>query len=160
MRQVFRAYRDVQRYMQNPLDMQSIAELNSITMNEQDYERIKKDIARALEQAQAEYKKQMDALEIIWELEKGKQPPAKLLDSITWSDMAKQVIPTLQEPFTRYELEKAVLEQFPDFKNKWRKNSLGGILTRMISRKEIEVVVPGSGPKPARYKLKRQPETR
>ena len=159
MRHIFRAQRELQSYLKKPIDLQSIAELHSIPMDQREYDRIKRDIARELEEAQAKCQKRLDSLEVIWELERGKQPPEELLDSITWSDMAKKVIPTLQENFSRYELEKAVIERFPAFKNKWRKNSLGGILTRMIARKEIEVTIPGSGPRPARYRLKKPTET-
>jgi superfamily II DNA helicase RecQ len=156
LREIFRASSLLQSYAKKPLDLQSTAELHCTAMDHKEYERIKRDIQNELEAAQTECKKRLDALEVIWAMEQGKQPSVDLFDSITWSDMARKVIPSLPETFTRYELEKAVLERFPEAKERWRKNSLGGILTRMQSREEIEVAEPGSGPKPARYRLKKR----
>ena len=92
MRHIFRAQRELQSYLKKPIDLQSIAELHSIPMDQREYDRIKRDIARELEEAQAKCQKRLDSLEVIWELERGKQPPEELLDSITWSDMAKKRI--------------------------------------------------------------------
>jgi hypothetical protein len=153
MRRLFRTYGTLQRYGKNFLDLQRCIQLNCISMDAKEYERIKEDIHREVEEAQKKAKARLDALEIVWDMERGKQPRVELLDSTTWADMVRKVLPTLPETFTRYEMEQAVVTQFPGAKDKMRKNSLGGILTRMEAREQIEVVERGSGPRPAKYRL-------
>jgi hypothetical protein len=152
-RKLFIAQGALHNYTKNPLGLQRCIEVSCIAMDAKEYERIKKDIDKELEDAKQRHEERLGALEIIWGLERGKQPPMDLLNSLTWADMARKVIPSLPEPFTRYDVENAVTAQFPGAKEKIRKNSLGGILTRMESRKEIEVVERGSGPRAAKYRV-------
>jgi hypothetical protein len=130
------------------LDTQHCAVLHCTAMDEQEYERIKKEI-------NSRHAKELEALETIWNIERGKQPPMDILGSVTWADMVRKVLPGLSEPFGKFEIEKAVIEQFRGAKDKLRKNSLSGILTRMQQHHEIELVEAGSGPRPSTYRRKR-----
>jgi hypothetical protein len=156
VRGIFQAESLLQNYSKKPLDLQRCTQLNCISMDAKEYERIKRDIDKRLEEAQIRHQKESDALEMVWSLERGKQPEVDLLDSVTWADMVRKVITMVREPFTRYEVEQAVLQQFPGAKQKFRKNSMGGILTRMQERGEIQVVEAGSGPRPAKYRLQKR----
>jgi hypothetical protein len=117
-------------------------------MDERVYEQIKKDLA-------AEYRKKLEALDIIWASyrDKAKNPTLELDVRASITDLVRQVLPKLGEEFSIWDIKKAIEKTFPEAKGTFRKNSLSGTLTRMQQRGEIEIVRKGSGTLPTTYRL-------
>lgn len=126
-------------------------------MDRAEYDRLKQEIEaryqRSIGEAEAERKEGLKSVETVWLLSQKIQAPAEITESLTWADMARQVFPKLQEPFTRIDVENAIRETFEGAKP--LQNSLGGVMTRMCARNAIELVQAGAGPIPNKYRMKR-----
>jgi hypothetical protein len=118
-------------------------------MDEADYLRLKEHIEVEFKAAEAVYKSKLAALETTWavsrEVNKQRVPtPSEEKPSI--SDLIRAVLPSLGKEFTRFDIQSAIEKKFPESKGTFRKSSLGGAISRMVKRTQIEVVKRGSGP--------------
>ena len=133
-RSLVRAFLTLPDYSEKVLDMHRCAQIDCIDMDRVEYERFKQEIQtrydRKVDEAKDEYDKSIKSLENVWMIAQGMQPTSSMTgEMLTWPQMVQQILPKLTEPFTRLDAENAVRETFKDAK--LRKNSLGGVMTRL-----------------------------
>jgi len=148
MQALWRCAEALQIYLNKPLDMQSNAKLESIGMDEREYRKIKEDL-------QADYKRKLEALELLWSGLRDKptdKPELRPAQSMT--DIVRQALPNLGEQFSIFEVRKEIERMFPALKGAYRTTSLSSTLTRMHQRHEIEVIREGKGTAPTIYRRK------
>jgi hypothetical protein len=145
------------------LDCKTALRHTSKDMNEREYLRLKADFAAKrkarIDAADADYKREMDALEIVRSASQSSENKHELSEltksKIVISDLVKQVLPMLDQEFTSFDIERAIEKKFPEAKGTYKHNSLSGTISRLKKRKVIEVVKEGSGPEGNVYRIKK-----
>ena len=129
-------------------------------MDEREYQALKEHIEAEYREASAaledDYKRKLAALELTWSVAQGrckKRGLAELNSSKPIiGDLIRSVLPSLGTEFTKYDIERAVEKKFPEAKGTFRASSLAGTVSRMVKRKQLEVVRRGSGPEGFTYR--------
>lgn len=134
--------------------MQSLISEAGEPMDEREYlaakEHIEAECREIVEAAQANRTKKLEALESTWSLfqdiakKKGTAITAETRPVL--SDLVRAVLPTLGDQFKKYHVLKAIESKFPESKGTFLVSTLGGTLTRMRKRGELEIAERGSGP--------------
>lgn len=151
IRALWRCAGELQSYSKIFLDLQYKTVLQSHCMDEQEYGKIKEDL-------EADYKRKLEALELLWSALRDKAPEAvpkaetKALPSQSLTAIIRQALPNLKEEFSIWEIKQEIEKMYPALKGQYKKNSLSGTLTRMKDRGEIIVVQAGEGTAPSIYR--------
>jgi tryptophan 2,3-dioxygenase len=99
---------------------------------------------------ESERDKELSALDLAWELIQKQQVPA----TISIADMMRKVIAKLEQPFQSWQVQEKMVASYPALADSLRMKTISGHLTRMVGRHELEMIDPGSGTTPGRYKIK------
>jgi len=129
-------------------------------MDEREYQALKEHIEAEYREAVAtledDYKKKLEALELTWSVAQGRSRKRGLAElngsKPAIGDLIRSVLPSLGPEFTKYDIERAVEKKFPETKGTFRGSSLAGTVSRMVKRKQLEVVRRGSGPEGFTYR--------
>lgn len=157
----------VQDYEKKLLACKTALGYTSERMNESQYRREKTetearraaaiDTAKAaMDAAEAAYKREMEALDLYYAASKAGQKKRELSEltrsRLVITDLVMEVLPTLGEEFTSFDIERAIEKKFPDAKGTYKRNSLSGTISRLKKRKVIDFARRGSGPEGSTYK--------
>ena len=144
----------------NVLDCKTAICYTGKRMDEREYQKHKAEFAAKrearIDAANADYEKEMEALEIIRaaskEIEKNRELSDLTKSRMVITDLVMAVLPTLGDEFTSFDIERAIWKKFPEAKGAYKHNSLSGTISRMVGRKQLEVITQGSGPKGSTYR--------
>lgn len=122
-------------------------------MNHKEYERLKSD-------ALADYKRKLDAIEMVWTLSGGKaiSPAPKAqengLSRGSLQNAVRQAVKMIFSEFTHRDVfnQIAVLDAEFAAKIKDKLASVSGALMRMVEDKELVLVEAGRGKRPSKYR--------
>ena len=119
-------------------------------MNQREYERLKS-------QAQAEYRRTIEAIERVWQMSGGatRKGPTHG-DSTTRKgkikDAVRQAVAELSGEFSVRDIEKQIQDDDPELAAKIKRPSLSSALKRLEADEEIVLVTPGSGKRASTYR--------
>jgi len=118
-------------------------------MNEREYDRLKREI-------EADYRKKIDALELIWELSGGQRKNGSVHQSSgIRGSLLKAIQTAVSETngeFTVRKIEEMIKEKTPEIELK--RPSISSSLQRLAEEGEIRVLESGSGKRPTVYARK------
>ncbi len=119
-------------------------------MNLREYQRLKTE-------AEAEYRRKLEAIEMVWKLSGGdtKNGSNSQATSIGKGSLQQAIRYALQQmsgEFTLREVEQQMKIHDPVFAAKVKRPSISGTLKRLADDREIVVVAPGSGKRASKYR--------
>jgi hypothetical protein len=118
-------------------------------MNQREYERLKDDAA-------SEYRRKLEAIEVVWKMTGGANNGAKADDSPIGRGALQQAIKTALQfitgDFTLRDVEKQIQATNSGFAAKIKRPSLSSALKRMANEKEIVLVEAGMGKRASKFR--------
>src|SRR3990172_361203 len=119
-------------------------------MKEKEYRRLKSQI-------EDEYKKKIDALELVWKMSNesdgsnGTEKSRQVIGKGTLQKAVRQVLFEIKGEFDIHDVERRIKHNAPSLANTVKRASLSSAIKRLVGT-EIEVVSIGSGKRPSRYR--------
>jgi hypothetical protein len=118
-------------------------------MNQREYERLKEDAA-------AEYRRKLEAIEVVWKMTGGAKNGAKEDDSPIGKGALQEAIKTalqfISGDFTLRDVEKQIQATNSSFATKIKRPSLSSALKRMAAEKDITLVEAGIGKRASKFR--------
>src|SRR5437879_1070823 len=119
-------------------------------MNQREYERLKGEAA-------AEYKKKLEAIDLVWRMsggtsQNGSNPDVGHVGKGSLLQAVKQAVQFLTGEFTLRDVEKQIQATDSVFAAKIKRPSLSSTLKRLAEDKDIVLVAAGSGKRASKYR--------
>lgn len=123
---------------------------NGSVMHEREYNRLRREI-------EAEYRKKLDALEMVWGMSNASRRSGNETNRTTHArkgallNIVRSVLPEMQGEFSQRDVLDKVREKNAELDVK--RASLSSTLRRLADDKEIDLLELGAGKRPSRYKV-------